>query len=108
MPNFSLNAMIDNISHAFAPFFSFSLVYNSIYLTPLFGLATAALIVIGTLASVGKLFTSRNSVVSLLVISAILISGLNQSAAIIVIVPIASLTAAAFESILPEKASFEK
>ena len=100
MENFNFNEIMNNISQAFSPFFSFSIVYNSIYLTPLFGLATVGLIIIGALASIGKLFTSRNSVVSLLVIFSILVSGLNQSAAIIIIVPIAILTAAAFESII--------
>ncbi len=96
----SFSHAIQNITQAFAPFFSFSIVYNSIYLTPLFGLSTVALIIIGALASVGKLFTSRNYVVSLLIIFSILISGLNQSAAIVVIVPISIFTAAAFESIV--------
>lgn len=100
MQDFSFENLINNVSQAFSPFFSFSMAYNSIYLTPLFSLATVALIIIGALASIGKLFTSRNSVTSLLVIFSILISSLNQSAAIAVIVPIAILTAAAFESIV--------
>lgn len=100
MPDFSISRYFANIADAFAPFFSFSLVYDSIYLAPLFGLASVALIFIGTLASIGKLFTSRNTVTSLLVIFAILISGLNQSVAIVIIVPIAMLTAAGLESII--------
>ena len=100
MQDFSFGNLINNVSQAFSPFFSFSMAYNSIYLTPLFSLATVALIIIGALASIGKLFTSRNSVTSLLVIFSILISALNQSAAIAIIVPIAILTAAAFESII--------
>lgn len=91
---------IFNISTAFAPFFSFITAYDSVFLAPLFGLATVALIIIGILASIGKLFTSRNTVVSLLVIYAILISGLNQNAAISVVIPIAILTAAGIESII--------
>ena len=85
---------IFNISTAFAPFFSFITAYDSVFLAPLFGLATVALIIIGILASIGKLFTSRNTVVSLLVIYAILVSGLNQNAAISIVIPIAILTAA--------------
>ena len=91
---------IFNVSTAFAPFFSFITAYDSVYLAPLFGLATVALIIIGALASIGKLFTSRNTVVSLLVIYAILVSGLNQNAAISIVMPIAILTTAGIESIV--------
>lgn len=100
MPAFSLGNFVHNISDAFAPFFSFSLVYDSIFLAPLFGLATVVIVIIGILASVGKMFTSRNTVVSLLVIYAIIISGFNSNVAISIIIPIAVLTAAGVESIV--------
>ena len=100
MQNFSLGNFVQNISNAFAPFFSFSLVYNSIYLAPLFGLATVVIVIIGVLASIGKMFTSRNTVVSLLVIYAIFVSGLNGNVAISIIIPIAVMTAAGVESIV--------
>ncbi len=100
MKDFSISKFVQNISSAFAPFFSFSLVYNSVYLAPLFGLATVALVVIGVLASVGKMFMSRNTVVSLLVIFSIIISGLNPAIAISIIIPVAILSAAGVESII--------
>ena len=100
MKDFGFSKFIHNISSAFAPFFSFSLVYNSVYLAPLFGLATVALVVIGILASVGKMFMSRNTVVSLLVIFSIIISGLNPAIAISIIIPVAILSAAGVESII--------
>ncbi|MBP5634501.1 glycosyltransferase family 39 protein [Candidatus Saccharibacteria bacterium] len=100
MKDFSFGKFIQNISSAFAPFFSFSLVYNSVYLAPLFGLATVALVVIGVLASVGKMFMSRNTVVSLLVIFSIIISSLNPAIAISIIIPVAILSAAGVESII--------
>ena len=100
MPKFNLGLFMRNIADAFAPFFSFSLVYNSIFLAPLFGLATVALIVIGVLASIGKMYTSRNTVVSLLVIYSIVISGFNSDVAISIIIPVAVLTAAGVESII--------
>lgn len=100
MKDFDFSKFIHNISSAFAPFFSFSLVYNSVYLAPLFGLATVALVVIGILASVGKMFMSRNTVVSLLVIFSIIISGLNPAIAISIIIPVAILSAAGVESII--------
>jgi hypothetical protein len=100
MKDFSFGSFIQNISNAFAPFFSFSLVYNSIYLAPLFGLATVVIVIIGILASVGKMFTSRNTVVSLLVIYAIFVSDFNGNVAISIIIPIAVMTAAGVESIV--------
>ena len=96
----NINAFVENTAAAFAPFFSFVTPYDSVFLAPLFGLATVALIVIGILASIGKLFTSRNTVVSLLVIYAIVVSGLNRDTAISIVVPIAILTTAGIESIV--------
>ena len=99
-PDFSLGAFANNISDAFTPFFSFSLVYDSIFLAPLFGLAIVSLVVIGILASIGKMYTSRNIVVSLLTIYAIIISGLNGNVAIAIIIPIAILSTSGVESII--------
>ena len=98
--NLSFGGFIANITNAFAPFFSFSLAYSSVYLAPLFGLATVALVIIGILASAGKMFMSRNTVVSLLVIFSIFLSGLSQDVAISIIIPIAILSAAGIESIV--------
>ncbi len=100
MEDFSFNNFINNISAAFAPFFSFSLAYDSIYLAPFFGLATIVLVIFGILASMGQLFTSRNTVISLLTIFAIIISGFNQSVAISIILPIAVLSTAGLESVI--------
>lgn len=100
MPKSSIGAFIQSISNAFAPFFSFSLVYDSIFLAPLFGLATVVLVIIGILASIGKMYTSRNTVVSLLAIYAIIISGLNGDVAVCIIIPIAVLSAAGVDSII--------
>ncbi len=96
----SFESFIANITNAFAPFFSFSLAYSSVYLAPLFGLATVALVIIGILASAGKMFMSRNTIVSLLVIFSIILSGLSQDVAISIIIPIAILSAAGIESII--------
>lgn len=100
MPNLNIGDFINNIAQAFAPFFSFSMAYDSIFLAPLFGLATVALVAIGVLASIGKMFTSRNTVVSLLVIYSIIIAGLNRDVAISIIIPLAVLSAAGVESII--------
>ncbi len=90
----------EGVVNAFTPFFSFSTAIESVFLAPLFGLATVALIVIGVIASMRVLFTSRNTAVSLLVIFAIVVSGFNQGAAVIIVVPMAILVAVGLESIL--------
>ena len=91
---------IDNIANSFAPFFSFVRAYDSVYLAPLFGLATVSLIIIGALASMRKLFTTRNTIVSLLIIYSIIAAGLNPDAAISIIIPVAILTTAGIESMI--------
>lgn len=100
MKDFSFQNIINNISTSYAPFFSFSLAYDSIYLAPLFGLANIVIVLIGILASIGKLFTSRNTVVSLLTIFAIFVAGLNPNIAVSIIIPITVLSAAGIESII--------
>lgn len=91
---------LDNVSSAFTPFFSFGTAIESPYLSPLFGLATIALIIIGIVASAKVLFTSRNTANSLLVIFAIFVSGINPDAAVIIFIPAAILVAAGIESVL--------
>ena len=96
--DFSFNSFRKNINEAFAPFFSFALAYDSVYLAPLFGLGTVALIVIGAISSLDKMFTSRNTVTLAVTVFAIIVSGLSSETAVIILVPIAILTAAAIDT----------
>lgn len=96
--DFSFNSFRRNINEAFAPFFSFALAYDSVYLAPLFGLGTVALIVIGAISSLDKMFTSRNTVTLAVTVFAIIVSGLSPETAVIILVPIAILTAAAIDT----------
>ena len=100
MENFSQGAYIQNLKNAFAPYFSFTLAYDSVHLAPLFGLATVALIAIGFISSLDKLFASRNSVTYMLVAFAVIISGLNVTCAAIIIVPVAIMCSAAIDSMI--------
>lgn len=99
-PDFHFRQYGNNICDAFMPFFSFALAYDSVYLAPLFGLGTVTLMIIGALASIDKLFTSKNYITFLLVAFSILISGLSKNAAVAIIVPVAILTANAIESLI--------
>ena len=65
---------------------------------PLFGLGTVALIVIGAISSLDKMFTSRNTVTLAVTVFAIIVSGLSPETAVIILVPIAILTAAAIDT----------
>jgi hypothetical protein len=96
--NFSFASYKQNINDAFAPFFSFALAYDSVYLAPLFGLGTVALIVIGAISSLDRLFTSRNAITIAVTVFAIVISGLCTETSVIIIVPIAIMTAAAIDT----------
>ena len=96
--DFSFNSFQKNINEAFAPFFSFALAYDSVYLAPLFGLGTVALIVIGVISSLDRLFTSRNVVTFAVSVFAIIVAGLSPDTAVIIIVPIAIMTAAAIDT----------
>ena len=100
MQDFSLKHYAQNIRDAFMPFFSFALAYDSVYLAPLFGLGTVALIIIGALASIDRLFASKNLATLMLVGFAVLISGLSKNAAVTIVVPVAILTADAIESLI--------
>ena len=91
---------IDHMIGAFTPFFSFATAIESDFLSPLFGLATVTLVIIGIIASMRVLFTSRNTAVSLLVIFSIIISGFNPNAAVIIFIPAAILVAVGLESVL--------
>ena len=100
MENFSAKAFIQNLKNAFAPYFSFTLAYDSVHLAPLFGLATVALLAIGFIGSLDKMFTSRNSVTYMLIAFAVIISGLNTTCAAIIIVPVAILCSAAIDTMI--------
>ena len=100
MSDFSFKQYGQNIRDAFMPFFSFALAYDSVYLAPLFGLGTVALMIIGALASMDKLFASKNLVTLMLIGFTVAISGFSNNAAVTVVVPVAILTANAIESLV--------
>lgn len=100
MNDFTPKHYVQNIRDAFMPFFSFALAYDSVYLAPLFGLGTVALIIIGALASIDRLFTSKNIATLILIGFSVLISGLSKNAAVAIVVPVAILTADAIESLI--------
>lgn len=86
-----------NIETAYAPFFAFGASSVGAVLSPLFGMATAALVVIGLITSVGKFSNSRSVVTGALVFFAIVASGLNPHMSLVMFVPILLLVASGIE-----------
>ena len=100
MPNFSWSTFFSNIGNAFLPFFSWSGNIESVFLSPMIGLASLALALTGLISTTKGFFASRNSVASLFIVFTIIISGFRTESAVLIILPIAILTAHGIRYIL--------
>lgn len=100
MPDFSLEKFGHNLVDGLLPFFSWSGNVESTLLSPMIGLANIALAITGLISTTKGFFASRNSIASLLIIYTLLITGLDPSFAILIILPIAILTAHGIRYIL--------
>ena len=100
MPNSDLNNFLNNITSGFLPFFSWTGGIESSFLSPMIGLANLALALTGLISTTKGFFASRNSIASLLIIFTIVITGLNPECAILIMFPIAILTAHGIRYIL--------
>lgn len=100
MKDFSWDAFGSNIKSAFLPLFSWSGNVNSVFLSPMIGLASLALVVTGLISTTKGFFASRNSIATLFIIFTIIISGFNPDSAVLIILPFAILTAHGIRYIL--------
>ncbi len=98
--DFSWDSYWSNIASAFLPFFSWSGNIESIFLSPMIGLASSALAITGLISTTKGFFASRNSIASFFIIFTIAISGFQPSAAALFIIPFAILTAHGIRYIL--------
>ena len=98
--NFEWNNFLKNIGDAFIPFFSWSGNIESIFLTPMIGLASIALAFTGLISTTKGFFASRNSIASMFIVFTVIISGFNPNAAVLIIIPFAILTAHGIRYIL--------
>ena len=98
--NFSWNDFFKNIADAFLPFFSWNGNIDSIYLSPMIGLASIALAFTGLISTTKGFFASRNSIASIFIVFTVVISGFNPNAAVLIIIPFAILTAHGIRYIL--------
>jgi len=91
--DFELANLFKNIASGFAPVFSWRNSLENIFLSPLVSLPTFMLILIGLFSTTKGFFASRNSIASLLIIFAIIITGFSPESVIFIILPFAILTA---------------
>lgn len=99
-PGLTFSQFLHNIATAFLPFFAWNTTLESVFLSPLIGLASIALAVIGLLSTTKGFFASRNSIATCLIIFTIFLAGLNPESAILLILPAAILIAHGLRYIL--------
>lgn len=100
MEDYSLSNFFRNIGNAFIPFFSWSSSVESTFLSPMIGLASLALAITGLISTANGFFASRNSIASLLIVFTVLLAGMKPESAVLIILPLAILTAHAMRYIL--------
>lgn len=100
MQNFSVETYLRNINEAFLPFFKWSGMTESTFLSPMIGMASLALAVTGLISTYKGFFASRNSIATYLIIFTVIISGLNPLCAVLLILPLAILIAHGIRYIL--------
>ena len=100
MKDFSFGHFFANIKDAFLPFFSWSGNIQSVFLSPMIGLASLALAFTGLISTTKGFFASRNSIASIFIVFTAILSGLNPSCAVLIIIPFAILTAHGIRYIL--------
>ncbi len=98
--DFNWNNYLPNIGNAFIPFFSWSSNAQSVFLSPMIGLASATLAITGLISTTKGFFASRNSIASIFIVFSIAISGFNPDAMVLIVIPFVILTAHGIRYIL--------
>ena len=91
--DFKWELFFSNITTGLAPVFSWHSNLESVFLSPLIGLPTLALALIGIFSTTKGFFASRNSIASVLLVFCVTITGFNSNAVIFFILPFAILVA---------------
>lgn len=91
--DFSFSHFFHNIAMGVTPVFLWDGSLESVFMTPLVGLPTLALALVGLFSTTKGFFASRNMIASLLFLFTILITGFNPDAVIFLILPLAILIA---------------
>lgn len=98
--DFELAHFFPNLREGFAPFFSWMKPLEGIYLSPMVGLAALALALVGLFSTTKGFFASRNAIASCFIVFALVLSGLSPDSALLLLLPIAILTAHGLRYIL--------
>ena len=100
MDDFSWGHYFANIKDAFLPFFAWNGNVESVFLSPMIGLASLALAFTGLISTTKGFFASRNSIASIFIVFSIALSGFSPYCAVLIIIPFAILTAHGIRYIL--------
>lgn len=92
-PEYRFDAFISNIGQGLAPVFSWHSSTEGVLLSPLLGLPTFALSLIGLFSTTKGFFASRNSIATLLIVFCLLITGFNPQNVVFFILPFSILVA---------------
>ncbi len=98
--NFEIGSFLHNIKLGLAPMFSWRNSIESVFLSPLIGLPTFVLALIGLFSTTKGFFASRNSIASILIVFCFVITGFNPSAIVFLILPLSILIAHGLKYIL--------
>ena len=98
--NFEIGGFLHNIKLGLAPMFSWRNSIESVFLSPLIGLPTFVLALIGLFSTTKGFFASRNSIASILIVFCFVITGFNPSAIVFLILPLSILIAHGLKYIL--------
>ena len=90
---FQAGQFFSNISSGFALLFSWHTSTESVFLSPLIGLPTFALALIGLFSTTKGFFASRNSIATLLLVFCVIITGFNPDMIVFSVLPISILIA---------------
>ncbi len=89
-----------NIGNTFSTLFSWQGLPESAFLAPLISLPVFVLAFLGLLSTVHGFFASRNAIASYFIIFSIVFSGLSPDSIVLIILPVAILTAHGFRYVL--------
>ena len=92
-PNYKSDFFFSNIGQGLSPLFSWQSSTEGVLLSPLLGIATFALSLIGLFSTTKGFFASRNSIATLLIVFCLLITGFNPENIIFFILPFSILIA---------------
>lgn len=91
--DFSVAQFFGNIKTGLTPFFSYARPIEGVYLSPLIGLASFALALVGLFSTTKGFFASRNAIASCFIVFSVVLAGLVPDSALLLVLPLAILTA---------------